>query len=47
MKYWFPVRIAAVLVAVAVGALAGARADSDMDAQIRDIVETELAPTFS
>ena len=45
MKYWFPVRIAAVLVAVAVDALAGARADSDMDAQIRDIVETELAPT--
>jgi len=45
MKHWFPVRIAAVLVAVAVGALAGARADSDMDALISDIVTAELAPT--
>ncbi|MES5487367.1 serine hydrolase [Bradyrhizobium sp. INPA03-11B] len=45
MKHWLPVRIAAVVLAVAVSALAGARADSDMDALIRDIVTTELAPT--
>ncbi|MCC8979225.1 serine hydrolase [Bradyrhizobium sp. 10BB] len=45
MRQWVPVRIAAVLLAVAVNALTGARADSDMDAQIRDIVTTELAPT--
>ncbi|WP_244486062.1 serine hydrolase [Bradyrhizobium viridifuturi] len=45
MKQWLPVRIAAIVLAVAANALPGARADSDMDAQIRDIVEAELAPT--
>ncbi|GKQ52275.1 serine hydrolase [Bradyrhizobium sp. Ce-3] len=45
MKQWFPIRFASILLAVAVSALAGARADSDMDAQIRDIVTTELVPT--
>ncbi|PAY07763.1 serine hydrolase [Bradyrhizobium sp. UFLA03-84] len=45
MKQWLPVRIAAIVLAVAASALPGARADSDMDAQIRDIVEAELAPT--
>ncbi|WP_128971418.1 serine hydrolase [Bradyrhizobium tropiciagri] len=45
MKQWLPVRIAAVVLAVAASALAGARADSDMDALIRDIVTSELAPT--
>ncbi|WP_394329872.1 serine hydrolase [Bradyrhizobium mercantei] len=45
MTQWFTVRIAAVLLAVAISALAAARADSDMDAQIRDIVTAELAPT--
>ncbi|MGY4477488.1 serine hydrolase [Bradyrhizobium sp. USDA 3364] len=47
MKQWFPVRIAAVLLAVAASAIVAARADSDMDAQIRDIVTTELAPTVT
>nr|QIG97989.1 serine hydrolase [Bradyrhizobium sp. 6(2017)] len=45
MRPSLSVRIAAVLFAVAAGLLAVARADSDMDAQIRDIVTTELAPT--
>ncbi|MGN1287746.1 MAG: serine hydrolase [Bradyrhizobium sp.] len=45
MKQWLPVRIAAVVLAVAASALTGVRADSDMDALIRDIVTTELAPT--
>lgn len=38
-------RIAAVLLALAASMLTAARADSDMDAQIRDIVTTELGPT--
>nr|WP_311538712.1 serine hydrolase [uncultured Bradyrhizobium sp.] len=45
MKQWFPVRIAVALLAVVASALVVARADSDMDAQIRDIVASELAPT--
>ncbi|MBA1993784.1 serine hydrolase, partial [Escherichia coli] len=45
MKQWFPVWIAVVLLAVVASALVVARADSDMDAQIRDIVASELAPT--
>ncbi|MGY3447279.1 MULTISPECIES: serine hydrolase [unclassified Bradyrhizobium] len=45
MRQWLLVRIVTVLLAAAVSALATARADSDMDAQIRDIVTTELAPT--
>lgn len=45
MRQWLSVRIAAVLLVVAVSALGIARADSDMDAQIGDIVTTELAPT--
>ncbi|WP_420966304.1 serine hydrolase [Bradyrhizobium sp. B120] len=45
MRQWLFVRIAAVLLAVGASVLTGARADSDMDAQIRDIVTAELAPT--
>ncbi|MHC2336430.1 serine hydrolase [Bradyrhizobium sp. USDA 4454] len=45
MRQWLLVRIVTVLLAAAVSALATARADSDMDAQIRDIVTSELAPT--
>jgi beta-lactamase class C len=45
MRLWLPVRIATVLLAVCIGALPFARADSDMSAKIRDIVSSELAPT--
>lgn len=38
-------RRTAVLLAISLGALSLVRADSDMDAQIRDIVTSELAPT--
>ena len=45
MQPWFFLRRAAVLFVVSLAVLPLVHADSDMDAQIRDIVTSELAPT--
>jgi beta-lactamase class C len=45
MRLWLSVQIAVVLLAMPLGVPPVARADSEMDAHIKDIVTAELAPT--
>ncbi|WP_249164129.1 serine hydrolase [Bradyrhizobium jicamae] len=45
MRLWFPASIAALLLALSITPTPHARAESDMQARISDIVTRELAPT--